>query len=244
MSVINDRGIIFYTKKYNERSLLVKILSESHGVVIGYITNALSKYNSFKNQIGNYVSFNHVKKTDDSIGLLTTEVIYSNIEAFFTSKGGMILLESLTFFLDSFIKENLYEQKLYNLFKNIIFAIKNNAKDIILYYLDFILYLCEYLGININYDICCITHTNKDLCYISPKTGNAVCKTVGYKYRASLFKIPMCFTKYCTDSEDIRNALHIIFYFLHKFLLEQNLIYLEKNFLFLRDRVLSLLDKE
>lgn len=232
MVSIEDVGIIFYTKKHKGDSLVVKIISKNNNIVTGFVFNALNKTNFCKNQIGNYIHFCYSKDSENSLGILNIDLINSNSEIFFQKKESIAIINSAIFFLNFLLIENSETELIYKKFFNLVFSIKNNANYIILYYLDFLFSLFEYLGINLNPYICSVTG-DQNTYYISPKTGNAVTKSIGEKYKDKLFIIPKCFKQFIYEKDDIINALNIMFFFLQKFIQENNLFYLKKDFTFL-----------
>ena len=232
MSNIEDVGIIFYTKKHKGDSLVAKIITKSNNVVTGIVFNALNKTNFCKNQVGNYVHFFYSKENENRLGVLSIDLIKSNSEIFFQKKENIAIINLVIFFLNFLLIENNNTELLYKKFFNLVFSIKNNVNYIILYYIDFVFSLFEYLGLNLNPYFCIITG-DKNTYYISPKTGNAVTKSVGDKYKDKLFLIPKCFKEFVYEKDDILNALNIMFFFLQKFIKENNLFYLKKDFAFL-----------
>lgn len=242
MLEFEDKGIIFYSKKHKERSLILKIFSEKHGVVIGYLTNGINKYNFYKNQIGNYISFSYSQKNENLLGFLNTEIIYSNGDLFFSNKTNIILFNSAIFYINFFVKEKLNEENLYKIFKNFVFSIKNDSDSILLFFMDFLFSIIDYLGINLNFDVCYVSGKTDNVYYISPKTGNSVSREVGEKYKNKLFIIPKCFKNYFYEKKDILNAFEVIYYFLEKFIDENNLFYLKKDFLFLKKELFFVLN--
>ena len=67
-----------------------------------------------------------------------------------------------------------------------------------MWYAYFEFYLLEYLGISLSLDSCAVTGCLDNLCYVSPKTGKAVCKEIGEPYRDKLFLYP----KFVVDNND------------------------------------------
>ena len=53
-------------------------------------------------------------------------------------------------------------------------------------YLDWELKLLSCIGFGLDLEKCAVTETREDLCYISPKSGKAVCKEVGTEYHSKL----------------------------------------------------------
>ena len=57
-------------------------------------------------------------------------------------------------------------------------------------YLDWELKLLSCIGFGLDLEKCAVTETTEDLCYISPKSGKAVCKEVGTEYHSKLLPFP------------------------------------------------------
>ena len=229
---IEGSGIIFYARKHGENSLVIKIVSESDDIVTGYALGALSKNSFYKHQVGNYVHFCYCTNNENKLGTLKIELITSNSEIFFHKKESIALINLAIFIVNFFLIENNNINIVYKKLFNLIFSLKFGAEYIILYYIDFLFSIFEYLGINFNPYVCVVTNTLNTY-YISPKTGNAVTKAVGNKYANRLFIIPKCFKEFIYEKNDILNALEILHFFINKFIQDNNLFYLKNDFNFL-----------
>ena len=231
---IEDKGIIFYVKKHKESSFVIKILSEKNNIITGYVFgNKKSKNFYFKNQIGNYVNFIYTKKTEEQLGNFEIALISSSSDIFFQTKRDILIINSCVFFINYLLIDNSNTNLIYKTFLNLIFTIKSNNTYIINYYIDFLFALFEHLGINLNPYVCCKTNS-KDTYYISPKTGNAVIKSIGDKYKDKIFIIPKCFKEFCDNKEDIESTINIFYFFLERFIKENNLFYIIDDFEFLK----------
>lgn len=228
--MIQDIGYITYIKKSREKSLLIKVLSKNNGIIFGFINNGLNKYKYYKNQIGNFIQFTSTT-SNDNLNIIETELVKSNLEVYFYKKSNLIIFNSAMTLINIFIKENEDINNIYNIFNNLIGnMVKNN--DIWLYYIDFLLSILNHIGFNIDVNRCSLTGNNNPH-YISPKTGNCVIKELGEKYKNNLFVIPNCLKSFEYSSTDILNTLKICFYFINKFIKENNLFYVsnELNFI-------------
>jgi DNA repair protein RecO (recombination protein O) len=76
------------------------------------------------------------------------------------------------------------------------------------------------LGFSLSLEACNATGTTEDLCYISPKTGHAVCRAAGEPYKDRLLKMPEIWRR---GTGDIAEALRVLEYFFIKY------IYSEKS---------------
>lgn len=240
---IEDTGIIFYVKKYKENSFVIKVLSKKNNIIIGYVFGKNSNKNiCSKVQIGNYIDFTYTKKTEEQLGCFKITLISSNYDIFFQTKQNILIINSCIFFINYLLIDNNNTILIYKTFLNLIFAIKNNNSYIINYYMDFLFALFKHLGINFNPYICCITNS-KNTYYISPKTGNAVIKSIGDKYKDKIFIIPKPFKEFCDITSDIINSINIFYFFLEKFIKENNLFYIVKDFNFLKQSLITTLKK-
>ena len=76
-----------------------------------------------------------------------------------------------------------------------------------------------FFGFNLDIQNCSVSGSNNTY-YISPKTGNCISKEVGEEYKDKLFVIPRCFLNIYAGTNDFKNGLSILFYFLKKIFVE------------------------
>ena len=74
------------------------------------------------------------------------------------------------------------------------------------------------IGYGLNLDTCAVSGSSKNICFISPKSGNSVSYEIEKKYESKLFKIPKCFKEdnEYGDLKDCIEGLNITGYFLKK----------------------------
>ena len=89
-------------------------------------------------------------------------------------------------------------------------------KEMLVQYAFFEFYVLDYLGIGLSLDCCAVTGQTEELCYVSPKTGKAVCREVGAPYADRLFKYPhfVVDNKQNPSYEEILNVLKMTEFFL------------------------------
>jgi DNA repair protein RecO (recombination protein O) len=128
--------------------------------------------------------------------------------------------------INSILKERGELGHLYRIFLNLLnMTGDSNYKNLLPFFVDFLLNVMGFFGININVNKCFVSGTSVDICYISPKTGNCVSGEVGKKYERNLFKIPKSLYQYSEDGRDILETIDILHHFLHKIFLEQNIVH-------------------
>ena len=54
------------------------------------------------------------------------------------------------------------------------------------------------------------------------------------KYKDKIFIIPKCFKEFCDNKEDIESTINIFYFFLERFIKENNLFYIIDDFEFLK----------
>lgn len=238
MPEINDEGFVIYIKKFNEKSLIVKVFSKNNGIISGFLKKSFSKQDKYLNQVGNFVNFKYTYKIIDKKGTIQLENIKSYIRIIFSNKINLAIFNSIVALLIDSISENDTIKEIYEVFKKIICAFDSNDKKIILYYINFLFKIVAYLGINIDVSKCVVSGI-KDVYYMSPKTGNCVSKKVGEKYKDKLFIIPKCFFEDCFDKKEIENSVNILHHFIEKIFKENEIYYKYKNIDFLRKNLVE-----
>ncbi len=238
MPKINDEGFLIYIKKYNEKSLIVKIISKNNGIISGFLKKSFNKQDKYINQIGNFVNFEYNYKTVDKKGTIQLENIKSYIGVIINNNFNLAIFNSIVAILIASISENDNIEEIYKICEKIFFAFIYNDKNLILHYIDFLFKIVAYLGINIDISKCVVSG-NSEVYYMSPKTGNCVSKEVGEKYKKNLFIIPKCFFEDCFDKVEIVNSINILHYFVEKIFKDNEIYFKYKNINFLKKIVIK-----
>lgn len=233
---IEDCGFIIFIKKFEENSLLVRILSKENGLISGYIKHTKKDINQY--QIGNLVSFSWTAKSTNQLGTIKLELIKSFLSNFIFNKFYLNLIESITFLINELIYERFLEQNLYNKIHTIFNCISQNKdKEIILKeYLYFENILLNILGTGIIFDN---SVSLNELYYISPKTGLAVSKIKGEPYKEHLLYFPTLFQKEDIEKQDISQCFEIMNFFLKKYLSDNNNSHKYKKIIIIREKLHS-----
>lgn len=238
MPEINGEGFVICIKKFNEKSLIVKVFSENNGIISGFLKKSFNKQDKYLNQVGNFVNFKYTYKTIDKKGTIQLENIKSYIRIIFSNKINLAIFNSVVALLIDSISENDSVKEIYEVFEKIIYAFNSDDKNLILYYINFLFKIVAYLGMNIDVSKCVVSGV-KDVYYMSPKTGNCVSKGVGEKYKDKLFVIPKCFFEDCFDKKEIENSVNILHHFVEKIFKENEIYYKYKNIDFLRKNLIE-----
>lgn len=191
MTKINDRGIILSIKKYSENSLIVKILSQNHGIYSGFIRGALSsKKNYALYQSGNLVEFNWQSRIDENLGFFKIELVKSFLAEILFSPIKLSCFKNTL----SIIEQNIYERdsqpELFGLLSELLYNFQQPHDIFLKEYIKFEIELLRTLGYGIDLSKCAATELTTDLHFVSPKSARAVSKIAGEKYRDKLLALP------------------------------------------------------
>ncbi len=216
---IEDFGFITSVKKFEENSLLVKILSKENGLISGYVMHI--KKDRLIYQTGNSVKFIWSAKNTNQLGTLKIELVKSYLSYFINDRFYLALIDNITLLINSLLYERYLEKNLYNIIEIIFNLIANNETKykILKLYLIFENTILNIIGTGIIFE--------KDLninefYYISPKTGLAVSKSKGDPYKDRLLLFPSLFQKENIEREDIFQCFSVINFFLKKYLIDNN----------------------
>ena len=227
----SDCGIIIDVKKYGEKSLIVKIFSENHGVCRGFIKFANSKKFTNIFQIGNLVSFEHHARIEDSLGGFSNiDLIDNNCAKFIFDKLRTNCAKSIISIVNDHFLEienfNLLFNKLANFLQNLGDEKITNSQ-IIANYIKLELLILEGLGYGIDFSCCVVSNSKINLAFVSPKSAHAVSYEAGLPYANKLLKLPPFLNLEFANQENndeflvdyhLVDGLNLSGYFLNKYL--------------------------
>jgi DNA repair protein RecO (recombination protein O) len=212
---IEDIGFIIYTKKYEEDSIFVKILSKENGVINGYFQ--IAKYNRTHCQIGNLVKFSWFAKNITQLGTFKIELIKSYTSCFIENKFNLRMFENMTILTHNLLLENyLPDDKLFMTMKNILNNMNRGISHefLIKKYFYFENLLLNILGTGIVSD----KKNLKNLSYISKKSGLAVTKEKGEPYKEKLLLFPIIAKTNNFTKKNVIECFEVIEFFFEKYL--------------------------
>jgi DNA repair protein RecO (recombination protein O) len=225
-----DEAIILENKKYNENSNIATAISKDHGVYSAILKYAFSNVNRSTFQIGNIVKLTWKARLGEQMGCFTGDIEKNTGSELFNNKLGIFAVNTSTFLIKSSLTERITEKEIYYKLYNLItsyseaFILKKNY----LYLEETILKNCGYA---LDYSKCAVTGTRKNLYYLSPKTGKAVCKEIGDPYADKLFILPNFFISKNEEisQEDLIKGFKITGYFIEKHLLQPKNLHLPET---------------
>ena len=169
------------------------------------------------------------------------ELIKTRADALIVNRKGLAAFNSLSALCISILAERDPMPELYS--ETVKFLDKiSGQKNWEFLYLGWELKLLSSIGFGLDLEKCAVTAVTKDLTYISPKSGKAVCKEVGEKYHSKLLPFPPILRidgpqKYFSYAELIK-GLRVTGFFIEKWL---DYSIEKKKTLIIRKRFISLL---
>ena len=187
--IIKDEGYVLSAKKYGEKSLIVTLLTKNKGKICGFVSDGTNKKNRGLFQPGNKLFFEASARLEENMRrLFRLELLEPNAVNMMADVQKLKLMTAVIPMFIRLLNENEETLPLYDIVGNFFKA--ETLKDMLTQYAFFEFYALEYLGIGLSLDCCAVTGQTDGLCYVSPRTGKAVCREVGEPYRDRLFQYP------------------------------------------------------
>ena len=228
----DDEGIIIKKSKYRESSLLITFFSLNHGINSGLVKGVLKKdFGTY--EVGNKVYIKSSFRLSDKLWNCKFELIKNNSVHYFDNKNKLSTILTICSIIDLSLPKNNPQ---INIYKKTIYLLENLlSKDWISKYIFWELFLLSELGYGLDLKRCVVSGEKENLIYISPKSGKAVSKNEGEKYKNKLFNLP----KFLIDKnvkptkDSLKQGISLTGFFIDKFLKINNkkLPFYRKNIL-------------
>ncbi len=186
---IETEGILINMRPFSERDVVAHIFTKDNGVLVGMLRGgAVAKKN--KPLIGQYGSVSWNARLDSQLGVFHWESeknlsapLMLDFEKLKIMNSAFSLLYTLIPERESY--ENLYAHTL-SLLTDIV-----DAPTPLDLYLNWEIELLKDLGYALDFSKCSGCQHTENLCYLSPRTGRAVCADCGAPYADKLYKLPI-----------------------------------------------------
>ncbi len=185
-----DQGIILSVNKHGETSAIVNIFTKNYGRSSGYIRGARSQKLRGVVQPGNLVKASWRGRIEEQLGFFNVELIESLPNIFLKDSIKMQAISSVCTLCRLLLPEKEQYISIYNEIINLIFNISKNEKSWLFNYVFWELNLLSSLGFGLDLSSCVVSGQKDNLIWVSPKSGRAVSKNEGDKYRDRLLILP------------------------------------------------------
>ena len=184
---IETDGILINMRPFNERDCIAHVFTRDNGVLVGMLRGAAGKQKN-KPLVGQYGHLTWNARLDSQLGVFHFES-EKNLSAPLLLNNDLLKIMNSTFAL---IYALIPERESYeHLYKRTIDLLSNlpdvdNPYDL---YLQWEMGLLSDLGYALDLTKCSGCGKTDNLCYLSPKTGRAVCIDCGAPYIDKLYKL-------------------------------------------------------
>ncbi len=184
-----DRGIVLTTRKHGESSLIVTLLTERHGRHSGLVRGGAGRRNRGTYQPGNLVSAQWRARLPEHLGTYTAELLEAKTAALLDSPLELAALQSAAALAETTLPERESHPNIFNGLLIVIDSLSDpNIWPVV--YIKWELGLLKELGFGLDFSQCAATGSTADIIYVSPKTGRAVSRQAGERYKSVVLDLP------------------------------------------------------
>lgn len=211
-----DRGIIISKRPLKERSCIITVFTESHGIYSGVLRQYSKKMGDNLAE-GNLIDFFWNARLHEHIGSAKAELIKSYHSHIMMDKTKLYAFNAMV----SLLKMAFCEREEHNnLFPTLLRFIEGFKQSFSFErYIELELEILAESGYRLQLDSCVVTNSDQDLYYVSPKSGCAVSRKAGADYADKLLKLPQFLI---SDAEitphEMHDALRLTSYFLERYI--------------------------
>ena len=214
---IESPAIVCAVVAHGEHGAVVRFLTPDHGLRAGYVRGARSRALRPVLQSGNSVQVALRARVDTQLAGATVELTAARA-ALATSAAGLAALTWLTGLTATALADAVPHPALYRTLAAVIDAIAADAGPLtlgeaVVRYEHLIL---GELGFGLDLTTCVATGSKDDLCYVSPKSCQAVSRIAGLPYASLMLPLPPMLIGGTPDAAGIHDGFTLTGYFLER----------------------------
>ncbi|WP_166418214.1 DNA repair protein RecO [Cochlodiniinecator piscidefendens] len=186
-----DEGVLLSVRKHGETSVIIDVLTASHGRHAGVVRGGVSRKMTPILQPGSQLDLIWRARLSDHLGSFTVEPIRSRTAGVMNDRLALAGLNAIA----ALVRFALPEREAHpGLFQGTVTLL-----DLLsvtdawpLAYLRWELALLDELGFGLDLSRCAVTGSFDDLAYVSPRTGRAVSQQGAGEWADRLLPLPLC----------------------------------------------------
>ncbi|WP_455477425.1 DNA repair protein RecO [Bartonella sp. B41] len=216
-----EPAIILGTRKYGETSVILEIMTRQHGRYMGVVKGGRSRRMAALLQPGNFVEAEWWARLDEHLGIFRLEALDLHAARLIILPEALYSLQLIALHL-----RLLPERDPHPILYDILYLFMQNFDEPFVnaeLSVRFEMHLLEELGFGIDLSSCVVTGVREGLCYVSPKSGRAVCEEAGRPWKEKLLILPQFLVQRTTrpvDFNDIMNGFVLTGFFLTRHIWE------------------------
>ena len=183
-----DEGVVVGVRKHGETSVILELMTRDHGRHLGLVHGGRSKSLQAVLQPGNTVQATWRARLDEHLGTYQVEGLNLRAARLMGSSMALYGLATLAHLLRYFPERDPH----FALYETLTVLVDNlDDPDLApALFVRFELAMLTELGFGLDLSSCAATGTERDLAYVSPRSGRAVCAAAGEAYKDRLLKLP------------------------------------------------------
>jgi len=185
----SDDALVLSVRRHGESSLLVHLLTRSHGRHAGLVRGGQRPKARIPYQIGNRLSVTWSARLAEHLGFLQGELVEGNAARLIDAPPRLACLAAAAALADAALPEREPHPRAYQGLIALLDALEADAGWASTYVAWEMVVLAE-LGFGLDLERCAATGLTDDLAYVSPRTGRAVSQAAGEPYRERLLALP------------------------------------------------------
>ncbi|WP_062016387.1 DNA repair protein RecO [Aureimonas sp. AU4] len=210
-----DRGIVLGVRKQGETSVVLELMTASHGRHLGLVRGGRSRRLRAVLQLGNLVEVNWRARLDEHLGFMTVEPLLLRAGLLMESAMALQAVQLLAAHV-RLLPERDDNPRLFALLDETISHLDEPQLGAIGLF-RFEVALLEELGFGLDLDSCAAGGSDDDLAFVSPRTGRAVSREKGEPFADRLLPYPGLLRarrNALPDADDLAEAFRTTGYFL------------------------------
>jgi DNA repair protein RecO (recombination protein O) len=183
-----DEGIILGARKHGETSVILEVMTRTHGRHLGLVRGGRSRKQQPLLQAGNRVDLIWRARLDEHLGTFQAEPLELNAARLFDSAVAVYGLQTLAAHLRLLPERDAHA----GLYEMLVLMIEHldDPDTVGELVVRFELLVLDELGFGLDLTQCAATGARDDLAYVSPKTGRAVSRTAGAPWALRMLVLP------------------------------------------------------
>ncbi len=219
MSDLSADAIVCSVFAHGEQNAVVKVMTEDHGLLAGYVRGGRSPRQRALLIPGNKVKASWRARVDEQLGTFILELLQSRGTLALGGRLKTAALSWVTTLCASALPERLPYPNIYSSFDALLTLIENTDAFVWSQALvRFELIVLAELGFGLDLSSCAATGVQSDLIYVSPKSAQAVCRASGAAYHNRLLPLPTFLTQasHAIDWAELQDGFKLSGYFLER----------------------------
>ncbi len=207
-----ENCIILSVKSFSENARIVTLLNGTLGKTSGLVRGLKTSI-----QQGDISDVVWNGRLSEQLGTFKIENIFSPFPYLIKDSLGVSMIDSACTLCVNGLPEKAPHENLFQILKNLFLSVENG--NWLANYALFELAFLSEVGVGLDFSKCAVTGAKEGLAFVSPRTGRAVVREVGEKYKDKLFALPKFFVGENDNPtlSDIFSGLKITEHFLKTF---------------------------